>query len=195
MIESLLNWDRELFVWINQTWQNAFFDAVLPWMREAKIWIPLYIVFIGILIYQFRKRFWIPLLFVILAVGSADRISSGLFKPGFERLRPCHEPQLEGQVTQRRLDGKCGGQYGFISSHASNHFALALFLFLLWRKRKHGKWAVLLFVWASVISISQVYVGVHYPGDILVGAILGLFLAYWAFYFCRILLKKYHHEF
>ena len=106
-----------------------------------------------------------------LLITLADQSASGFFKPFFERLRPCHNPEIEHLVHTIK---RCGGQYGFASSHASNTFALGTFLFLVYR----NKWSKLMLVWAAVVSYSRIYAGVHYPGDILVGAILGVLSAF-----------------
>lgn len=185
MIDWLIELDKQLFLLINRTWSNTLFDAVLPYLREARFWIPLYLFFLVWLIITFRKKSWIPVLGLLLTVGATDRISSGLMKPGFERPRPCHEASLEGKVVVRKLDGNCGGAYGFVSSHASNHFAIALFLVLLLAKRKRRSWWHLLFLWALAISYSQIYVGVHYPGDVFFGALLGMAIAWGSAYVCK----------
>ncbi|TNE81585.1 MAG: phosphatase PAP2 family protein [Bacteroidetes bacterium] len=194
-METLKAWDYACFTWVNRDSANAFFDFIMPWMREAKIWIPLYLLLVGLLVVRYKKHFWIPLVFAVAAVASADRISSGLFKPGFERLRPCHDPELSETLVLRKLDGNCGGQYGFISSHAANHMALALFVFLLYRRRKRSKYFASLFLWAFAISYAQVYVGVHFPGDVLVGMSLGLLLGWMAYYLCQRILEKLNYEF
>ncbi len=185
MLEALIEWDKELFLLINRSWSNGVFDVLMPYLREAKLWIPLYVFLVLIVVLRFRKRFWIPVLGLIIAVSAADRISSGLMKPGFERPRPCHEASLEGRVKVRKLDGNCGGQYGFVSSHAANHFAIACFLVLLFKGKPKNRWFMLLFLWAFAISYAQIYVGVHYPGDVFFGALLGMAIAYGSAYVCR----------
>ena len=139
------------------------------------VWAPLYI---GILIYlgiRYRRSFWVLLLFIILAVFLADRVSV-FIKYAVDRPRPCHETSLQGLVHM--VDGVCGGMYGFVSSHASNSFNVA-FLSLMFIKRKW--YTVLIIIWASTVSYSRIYLGVHYPGDVLGGAILGAFIG-WGVY-------------
>jgi undecaprenyl-diphosphatase len=105
---------------------------------------------------------------LILAYAISEQVSVHLFKEVFMRLRPCHEPELAGQV--RLVTHGCGGQYGFVSTHATNSFNLAVLSALLIKR----KWfTISVFAWAILVSYSRVYVGVHYPGDILGGAILG----------------------
>ena len=119
------------------------------------------------------------LLAVTLVFVLCDQISSSFFKEFFERLRPSHEPSLEGIV--RLVNGKKGGRFGFVSSHAANSFGLAMFTALLFKK---WYYSVLIFLWASVNSYSRIYLGLHYPGDILGGLILGIlcgFFVYWMY--------------
>lgn len=106
---------------------------------------------------------------VALLITISDQVSVHLFKNVFQRLRPCHEPALEGMVYTL---GRCGGKFGFISSHASNSFAIAVFMaLLLWKTLR--VMAIIMLVWAAMVSYSRVYLGVHYPGDILVGGMVG----------------------
>lgn len=178
MISQLVSWDHDLFFFINSDLANPVFDFLMPWFREAKIWIPLYVLFVYLLIRLKKRQSWLWIIGLILSVGASDYIASGLFKPYFERPRPCHHTQLNQEVILRKPDGNCGGSYGFASSHASNHFAIALFLSLTfagWYK----KWVTYaLFLWAFSIGFAQIYVGVHFPGDVVMGAIIGLFTSF-----------------
>ena len=99
-----------------------------------------------------------------------DQFTSGLMKPFFERLRPSHEPALEGMVHM--VSGYSGGKYGFASSHAANTFGIAMFLSCLLKVEK--PWINWLFLWAALVSYTRIYLGVHYPGDIIVGALIGV---------------------
>jgi undecaprenyl-diphosphatase len=176
MIDKLIQLDYDLFFLVNRDAGNEFFDLIMPWLREARIWIPLYLLFAYLVIKLKGKKSWLWILAIAMSVGLADFIASGVFKPGFERLRPCHNQALNQDVILRKKSG-CGGKYGFISSHAANHFALALFLSLLLTGglRKPLSW--FLFFWASSIAFAQVYVGVHYPADVAVGMLIGLLSA------------------
>lgn len=107
---------------------------------------------------------------VVLLIVLSDQVSVHAFKNVVHRLRPCHNPDIQSMV--HLLNGRCGGSYGFVSSHAANVFALAMFLFLFFRE-KINNFGVWIFAWASVVAYSRVYAGVHYPGDIIVGALLG----------------------
>jgi undecaprenyl-diphosphatase len=137
------------------------------------IWIPLYLV---LLFFIFRKLKWkavITLVLLILMVLLSDQGSVHFFKNVFMRLRPCHEPALADLV--HLVNGKCGGRYGFISSHAANTFALAMFMGLFFKKPGA---TVFFFLWASIVSYSRIYLGVHYPFDILGGALWGCFCGF-----------------
>lgn len=175
MLDLLNSWDTQIFLYFNGM-HSPFWDSVMWWISNKYNWIPLYVIILGYLIYTFRwKGVWIFLAAVVL-VTMSDQASVHLFKETLERLRPCHQPHLAGMV--HLVNDYCGGQYGFVSSHAANHFAIAFFTGLWIRKQWY--WIVIL-LWAALISYSRVYLGVHFPGDILGGAILGILLA-WGVY-------------
>ncbi|MBT4793082.1 MAG: phosphatase PAP2 family protein [Halobacteriovoraceae bacterium] len=129
-------------------------------------------------IYYFKQKFFIAFLFCILSFGVSDLVSTRIFKNGFKRLRPCHNPLLSQKVY---LAGQnCwGGKYGFVSSHAANTFTVAMFFWLLFRRK--NRFIFSLFFYATLVSYSRVYLARHYPGDILVGALLGLSIGYIGF--------------
>lgn len=187
LINTIVNWDRELFLALNGA-HNGFWDFIMWWSSDKLIWIPVYALFLYVLWKQYKGRIWVVLLFVAFLVFLSDQISVHLFKDVFQRLRPCHEPALQGMV--HIVNGKCGGQYGFYSSHASNIFAISLF-FILMVKRK-GPWQIVpVLLWASLISYSRIYLGVHYPADVIAGATMGSILGYLVARSCRqALLRK-----
>ena len=180
--EFINTWDRYLFLKINTSWTNPFLDAVLPWWRDSNTWAPLYLFLILFVVINSKKQAFFWILAAIVTLVLTDQISSSLVKPLFARLRPCSDPSLINQV--RLLLPNCSGGYSFTSSHATNHFGFAIFVFIT-LKPLIKKWGNLLFLWAATISFSQVYVGVHYPLDILSGAILGLLIGYTTAYFFK----------
>lgn len=171
MIESIKYCDQQLFLWLNEK-HNIFFDYVMYWASDKLIWVPLYLFFLYLLIKNYKlNSLWILLTIGILIL-CADQFSVG-FKNYFQRLRPCHEPSFEGLV--HLVKNKCGGQFGFVSSHASNHFALATFLSIIFRIT-YKYFSIAIFLWAAIIAYSRIYLGVHYPGDVIGGATLGILL-------------------
>jgi undecaprenyl-diphosphatase len=170
MMETLLHWDTSLFHWINSGWSNPVFDFLLPAARNKYTWFPLYVLCLSWIMFNFTfRQVAYILVFISISVFASDTISSSLIKKHVERPRPCHEQQMEPPVIQRV---PCGGGFSFTSSHATNHFCLAAFLVTVFGAYMR-RWKYLWWVWAAVISIAQVYVGLHYPLDILGGAILG----------------------
>jgi undecaprenyl-diphosphatase len=175
MIEYLKIIDQELFLLLNG-FHNEFFDGIMYWITKQETWYPFYLIAIIWMFWKYGKKAVIPLLFIGLAITISDQVTSGLMKPLFERLRPCHEPEIQQWV--HTVSG-CGGLYGFASGHAANSFALATLLFLFFRQ--NSKYWAFIFLWAAVVAYSRVYVGVHYPGDILTGGLIG-WLAGWGMY-------------
>ena len=173
MLDWLINLDTKLFLFLNGI-HSAGADSIM-WLVSGKYtWIPLYLFILVMLIMRFRKMSLLIIPVMIILITVSDQVSSHLLKIFFERLRPCHEPSLSGLV--HLLNGYCGGNFGFVSSHAANTAALATFTSLLFKRRLYT-W--LIFVWAAVVSYSRIYLGVHYPGDVLCGFLLGVVLG-WA---------------
>lgn len=168
-------WDTFLFLKINTVWTNSFLDSVYPWWREANTWIPVYLFLILFSLLNFKQKAIPWILFVVITLVLTDQISSTLIKNWVARPRPCRDPFIMGQV--RLLLSNCSGGYSFTSSHATNHFGFAMFIFLT-LKPVLKKWGWLFFVWAATISYGQVYVGVHYPLDVICGGVLGCGIGY-----------------
>ena len=168
-MEQLLAYDQWLYGLVNTAGQHPWLDAVLvPW-RERDNWLWLYAALALLVLWQYRLFGLYAVLAVGLTVGVADQLSSQVIKPAVERPRPCRTP---GAATPGRTLVHCGGGYSFPSSHAANHFALAVVL-LASVGRRWGGWRYLLLLWAALVAYAQVYVGVHFPVDVLVGALLG----------------------
>ena len=167
---SLDNLDKSLFKLINGQWTNSFFDSVTPWWREQSTWYTLYIALLIYVVLKLKKDSWKWIIGFIIIVAISDIISSHILKEWIGRVRPCHEPSLVGYC--KLLIGRCPTSGSFTSSHASNHFAMAVFIFYTLRKF-FGKFGGIFIVWAATIAYAQVYVGVHYPFDVICGAILG----------------------
>ena len=173
-MENLLQLDQLLFHFINQDCKNVFLDGLLPYWRDKLFWIPLYFLLVIFIIKNFRNKSWWIIGGLLLTVGIADITSSHLIKNQFERIRPCNQV---GFKETAHLLVPCGSGYSFTSSHATNHFALAFFLILTVGKR--WRWIRLpLFLWACSIALAQVYVGVHYPLDVVAGSLLGILISY-----------------
>ena len=168
----LERFDQTLFLLIN-SWNSPFWDNIMWAISGKLIWVPLYIAILFYLAKKYKRGFWLIAVFIALAITLSDQISVQLFKNLFCRLRPCHEPLLDGLV--HLVNGKCGGQYGFVSSHAANSFNIAVFTSLLIRKRWY---AIAMVFWALIIGYSRIYLGVHYPGDVICGSLLGIIIGY-----------------
>lgn len=169
MIDQLIEYDKELLRFLN-SFHTPVLDTVMMTLTNTLAWLPLYIFVVYVVIKHFRNESWLVLLGIAVTILLADQITASIMKPYFARLRPSREPTLEGLI--HIVNNYKGGQFGFASSHAANTFGAATFFFLVFRKTK--KWFIWLFLWAFVMSYTRIYLGVHYPGDILVGAIVGV---------------------
>lgn len=170
ILETLISWDQWLFERINSGCANSFFDQLMPFLRNSKSWIPLYTL-TGIWVfyrYKWKGLWWT--LFFVATVALTDMTGTYIFKHNIERLRPCRDPEFAAHV--RLVLKQCAGGYGFISNHAANHFGMAVFFIVTFR-RSFGRWVWLALFWALSIAFAQVYVGVHFPLDVLAGALLG----------------------
>ena len=169
-MEWLQQIDASLFYLINSRWSNPVFDILLPIWREKWIWAPAYL-FLIVFIWQNWKgqKGLVAILGLATVIGLSDFTSSTIIKKNVERIRPCNNPEMMAALIQR-VD--CGSGFSFTSSHAANHFAIAVYVTMLFGRL--SRWicpAVL--SWAFLVAFAQVYVGVHYPGDILAGGLLG----------------------
>ena len=173
--------DQKFFFVINQ-WHHPWVDTLVYYVTHQFFWIPLYISLVYLIFITFRTKAWQTLLIIICLMIICDQFSSSLVKPLIQRIRPCLHPDFAASV---HVVGQYHGVYGFISSHATNTFGLATFLWLLLRKQYPS--IKLLFIWAFGISYARIYGGVHYPMDIIMGALSGIL---WA----NIMFKCYMHS-
>ncbi|WP_341224605.1 phosphatase PAP2 family protein [uncultured Arcticibacterium sp.] len=181
VVDSLRGLDEALFIFLNGI-HAPYLDGFMGIITARNTWIPFYLLLIFYIARSFPvKQAVIYVFYLIAAVGLADFITSGLMKPFFERPRPCHNEALASVV--HLLEGHCGGKFGFASSHAANSFALFGGLFFIFREKK--LFIKLLLVWAILVSYSRIYVGVHYPGDVLVGSFIGFFISFTLYTFLK----------
>lgn len=164
--------DRWLFEWINIKMANTLFDSLMPVVRNAFTWGPLYLFIVAFTVINFKRNGWWWLALALATAACTDIVGARIFKEGFERLRPCTDPEMAGHV--RMVLGRCSGGFSFVSNHAINHFGIAAFFFVTFKSFFRYAWT--LFVWAGIIGIAQIYVGVHYPFDVLFGTLLGLLI-------------------
>jgi undecaprenyl-diphosphatase len=176
--------DQQLFLFLNSI-NSPFWDQVFHLISSTVIWIPLYLAILVALGIKLKRKFPVLILTIILAVTLSDR-GSVLIKNSVQRPRPCYEPALEGRV--HIVNGECGGKYGFVSSHACNSFMVALFSLLFIRKR----WFTCSIIfWALVVGYSRIYLGVHYPGDVICGSLLGALIGWAVFEIYKFTDRKY----
>ena len=180
------NIDQELFFFINNNLHFGFFNDLMPYWRSMWFWLPLYVFLVGFIVLNFKKNALVFILILISTVAISDSFSSQIIKKNVQRIRPCNVESLKGKV---KLLVHCGSGYSFTSSHATNHFTVANFLiFTIFQRKKWVKWSLIF--WAFSIAFGQVYVGVHYPLDVVGGGILGSVIGYFAAFIYR----KYFNE-
>lgn len=172
MLQTLIELDQKLFLFLNNGGISAL-DPIMVFFSSKWVWIPVYLFLFYHAIKKMGTKGLISIAFLIITITISDQSSVHLFKEVFQRLRPCHDTLLSDQV--RLVADHCGGQYGFVSSHAANSFGLMMMGIAL-VKRKY--FTLIIIAWAIIVSYSRIYLGVHYPGDILGGTLLGIFIGW-----------------
>jgi undecaprenyl-diphosphatase len=185
-LERLQELDRELLFFFN-SFHAEWLDPFMMLATKTIFWFPLYIVLLLLIIKWKKWDTLYILLGIALTITLADQITSGFMKPFFARLRPSQEPSLQGLL--HIVNDYRGGLYGFASSHAANTFGVAMFIYLLFKKKYF--WISAIFIWAALVSFTRIYLGVHSPGDILVGGLVGLICGWVGFLFSNWLIKKF----
>ncbi len=167
MLEKIIDFDTRLFLELNSH-HSPFFDILMVLFSKTTFWLPLLFIIIFLIFRKYKRKGIVITLLIAVVITIADQTSVHWFKEVFERLRPCHNEAINHLL--HNVNNHCGGRYGFVSSHAANTFAVAVYTLLLLKNRL---FSILILFWAALVSYSRIYLGVHYPADILGGALLG----------------------
>ncbi len=190
MFELLKGYDRNLLLGINSH-HNEWMDVVMFYISEIWICLPLFIYWVSLFIKKYEIKKVMILLFFLVALITLTDQTSNRVKHSVKRYRPTHNLEIKDQI--HTVNDYQGGQYGFFSGHAANSFGIAMLLFLLFKEH-----SILIrssfFVWAGITAYSRLYLGVHYPSDILVGIVVGLIWGYVIYQLIQFTFKKYFNE-
>ncbi|MXV38970.1 phosphatase PAP2 family protein [Flavobacteriaceae bacterium Ap0902] len=183
---DVIAWDQELFIYLNNLGTPTW-DSFWLLITDKKTWIPLYII---LAYFIYRTFGWKKTLIILAGAGlmilCADQISHFYKDILIQRFRPCRDPEIA--PFTRLVKNSCGGDYGFFSGHATNHMAMAVYVGLIFRQQK---WLLpILVLWAMMVAYSRIYIGVHYPLDILTGLLMGSLLAIFFYQVQRIYTNK-----
>jgi undecaprenyl-diphosphatase len=183
VLERLKELDQEIFLTLN-SYHSPFLDFAMYWFSDRYIWFPFYGLLLLFFVWKLRWKSIHTIVVIITTIICADQFTSRFMKPYFQRLRPCHEEYLQPLI---HMVIGCGGQFGFVSSHAANSFGLAMICWLLFRNKY--PWLGLIFLWAIPVSYSRIYLGVHYPSDVIIGALIGMSIAWFIFILYNLILQ------
>lgn len=191
MLDQIIELDKNLMLTLNEC-HNGFFDFLMPLITNKFTGIPIYIAILLLIIYKWRglgkegtKTICVAVGAVLLTFALCDSLSVALFKETFQRLRPGWDPEIGDMV--RMLEGK-GGRFGFVSSHAANLFGLAAVTSLLLKKRWY---TIFIYIWATAVGYSRIYVGKHFPADVVCGALFGLLIGWLVYKLAVQICKKF----
>jgi undecaprenyl-diphosphatase len=173
-MEQSPNWleslDFQLWYYLHAVWRSSFLDAVMPYVRNQFTWAPLYLFLLVFMPYNFGRRGWIWLLGFVLCFAVGDPVSGTFLKSLVQRVRPCNDPRFADML---HLIVPRSSGWSFPSSHATNHFALGTYAAVTFHGRLRWLWPIPM-VWALAVGYAQVYVGVHFPFDVVAGSVLGV---------------------
>ena len=170
MLELLNHWDHEFFLFLN-SFHNPFWDYIMTLFTITQVWIPFYLIILAIIVKKYERKSLLIILSVILLILFADQFA-GILKHSIKRLRPSQDPEIS---LLAHLFYNTGGLYGFVSAHSANALSFATFSILLFKNRLY---TIFIIPWAIMIAYTRIYLGVHYPGDVLGGAILGILIGF-----------------
>ena len=191
MIQYLSQIDTDLFLWLNG-FHSTFWDYFMTIYSSRFVWVPFYASFVYVMFRNFPWKVNVTCLVVItLIILICDQTASGLLKPMVMRMRPSNLDNPISPLVHVSF-GYRGGRYGFPSSHAANAWSMAFFATYL---VKRTKLTVFLALWAFVMCYSRIYLGVHYPGDLLVGTLIGFATATVSYYAFKYFFEEYTNQF
>jgi len=166
MLDLLNHWDHEFFLFLN-SFHSPLWDYTMTLFTITQVWIPFYLIILAIIVKKYQRKYLLIILSLILLILFADQFA-GILKHSIKRLRPSQDPEIS-QLAH--LFYNTGGLYGFVSAHSANAFSFTTFSILLFKNRRYTFFII---PWAMMIAYTRIYIGVHYPGDIFGGAILGI---------------------
>lgn len=185
-MQTLIDLDKKIFLFLNGL-NHPHLDPVMFYTTKTFFWMPLYLFLIFLIFKNYKQDGWFILIGAAITIVLTDQITTSLMKPYFARLRPSQDPSLIGLV--HLVNGYKGGLFGFASSHAANTFGTAIFIWLVLKSFYKGVgW---IFIWAAFMTYTRIYLGVHFPGDIIVGSIIGLCCGWIAFRISKWLIERY----